>query len=111
MATPKGYVCIVLHSHLPYVIGHGTWPFGSDWLCEAVSETYLPLLRTIEGLLSRGVLAKLSIGITPVLAEQLSDPRLPKLFSDYLGHKRKAAKDDQIAFFREDFTHRNLLAI
>ena len=111
MATPKGYVCIVLHSHLPYVLGHGTWPFGSDWLCEAVSETYLPLLRTIEGLLARGVFAKLSIGITPVLAEQLADPRLPHFFTEYLTHKRKSAKDDQVAFFREGHTHRNLLAI
>jgi 1,4-alpha-glucan branching enzyme len=111
MATPKGYVCIVLHSHLPYVLGHGTWPFGSDWLCEAVSETYLPMLRTIEGLLAKGIYAKLSIGLTPVLTEQLADPRLPELFETYLQHKVKAAKDDQIAFLQEGFSHRNLLAI
>lgn len=111
MATPKGYVCIVLHSHLPYVLGHGTWPFGSDWLCEAVSETYLPLLRTIEGLLAKGIFAKLSIGITPVLAEQLSDPRLSELFGEYLKHKQKSAQGDQISFFKEGFSHRNLLAI
>src|SRR5436190_21806204 len=101
MAMPRGYVCIVLHSHLPYVLGHGTWPFGSDWLCEAVSETYLPLLRTIEGLLARGVYAKLTIGITPVLAEQLADERLPTLFAAYLKHKRESARGDQVAFWED----------
>lgn len=111
MATPRGYVCIVLHSHLPYVLGHGTWPFGSDWLCEAVSETYLPLLRTIEGLLARGVYAKLTIGITPVLAEQLSDARLPTLFAEYLTHKRESARGDQVAFWEDGYLHRNRLAI
>ncbi len=25
-----------LHSHLPYVLNHGAWPHGSDWLSEAV---------------------------------------------------------------------------
>jgi len=43
---PEGYVVLVLHAHLPYVLSHGKWPHGSDWLCEAASETYIPLLNT-----------------------------------------------------------------
>ena len=35
-----------LHSHLPYVLNHGRWPHGSDWICEAAADTYLPLLET-----------------------------------------------------------------
>ena len=44
---PEGYVVLVLHSHLPYVLSHGKWPYGSDWLCEAASETYIPLLNLV----------------------------------------------------------------
>ena len=39
-----------LHSHLPYVLNHGRWPHGSDWLCEAALDTYLPLLEVLRGL-------------------------------------------------------------
>ncbi len=36
---------LTLHSHLPYVLNHGRWPHGSDWICEAALDTYLPLLE------------------------------------------------------------------
>src|SRR5207244_11080857 len=36
---------LVLHTHLPMVLNHGRWPHGSDWLCEAAFECYLPLLE------------------------------------------------------------------
>ena len=36
---------LTLHSHLPYVLNHGRWPHGSDWICEAAVDTYLPLLE------------------------------------------------------------------
>ncbi len=38
-----GSFCLVLHGHLPYVLRHGTWPHGEDWLYEAAAETYLQL--------------------------------------------------------------------
>ena len=41
---------LALHSHLPYVLNHGRWPHGSDWICEADIETYLPLLETLHAL-------------------------------------------------------------
>ena len=43
-----------LHSHLPWVLHHGRWPHGSDWLCEAALETYLPLLDTFRQLEREG---------------------------------------------------------
>ena len=39
---------LTLHSHLPYVLNHGRWPHGSDWLCEATLDTYLPLLEALK---------------------------------------------------------------
>ena len=47
MQTPDGFLAIVLHAHLPYVVNHGTWPHGMEWLHEAAAETYLPLLRVL----------------------------------------------------------------
>jgi 1,4-alpha-glucan branching enzyme len=63
-----------LHSHLPYMLNHGRWPHGSDWLCEAALDTYLPLLETLQGLETAAVPAPVTIGFTPVLANQLVSP-------------------------------------
>ena len=63
-----------LHSHLPYVLHHGRWPHGSDWICEAALDTYLPLLEVLRGLASDDVAAPVTIGFTPILANQLTSP-------------------------------------
>src|SRR5207245_9969257 len=65
---------LALHSHLPYVLNHGRWPHGSDWLCEAALDTYLPLLERLEELSAEGTAAPLTIGFTPVLGDQLASP-------------------------------------
>ena len=43
-----GRLAVVLHSHLPYVEGFGTWPFGEEWLWEAIATSYLPLLDVLQ---------------------------------------------------------------
>jgi len=63
-----------LHIHLPYVLHHGRWPHGSDWICEAALDTYLPLLETLRGLAADAVPSPVTIGFTPVLANQLTSP-------------------------------------
>ncbi len=55
---------MVLHSHMPYVEGFGTWPFGEEWLWEAVATVYLPLLDVLHG-------QPVTLGLTPVLCDQL----------------------------------------
>ncbi len=75
--APVDFV-FTLHSHLPYVLNHGRWPHGSDWLCEAAVDTYLPLLEVLQELAAESVPAPLTIGITPVLANQLADPEFAK---------------------------------
>lgn len=67
-----------LHSHLPYVLNHGRWPHGSDWLCEAAIDTYLPLLEALHRLADESVPAPVTIGITPVLANQLASGEFVK---------------------------------
>jgi 1,4-alpha-glucan branching enzyme len=59
-----GALALLLHSHMPYVEGFGTWPFGEEWLWEAVASVYLPLLEAIDG-------APVTVGLTPVLCDQL----------------------------------------
>ena len=36
MSAP-GRLSVVLHTHMPYVEGFGTWPFGEEWLWEAIA--------------------------------------------------------------------------
>ncbi|MBI3300753.1 MAG: hypothetical protein HYZ72_01545 [Deltaproteobacteria bacterium] len=71
-STTVGSFALVLHAHQPFVLGHDRWPHGSDWLCEAVVESYLPLLRILRDLVERGVSPRLTLSFSPVLCEQLA---------------------------------------
>lgn len=104
--SPPGALCIVLHSHLPYVLGHGHWPHGTDWLHEAAAETYIPLLQACDRLIADGLSPNLTIGITPVLGEMLSHETFSEVFVAYLKQKAAAADQDAGEFAttgQEDF--------
>jgi 1,4-alpha-glucan branching enzyme len=60
----RGELAIVLHSHMPYVEGFGTWPFGEEWLWDALAGVYLPMLDALRE-------APVTVGLTPVLCDQL----------------------------------------
>ena len=72
----------------------GMWPFGEECLYECMEETYVPLLNMISELYDEGIKAKLTVGITPILAEQLSDAHLQQGFIDYLDSRIKAVSED-----------------
>ena len=93
-----GNFVLVLHTHLPWVLNHGKWPHGADWLTEAVAECYVPLLNVFNDLVNEGILPKVSIDISPVLCEQLAHPGFPAVFNDYCDEKIKAAEQDEINF-------------
>ena len=78
---------LALHSHLPYVLNHGRWPHGSDWLCEAAVDTYLPLLERLEELSAEGTAAPLTIGFTPVLANQLASPTFARELETFFAQR------------------------
>ena len=65
---------LILHAHLPYVLRHGRWPHGTDWLMEAAIDSYLPLIDRLRRLGDEGIDAPMTISVTPVLAEQITDP-------------------------------------
>jgi len=106
----KGYFTFVLHSHLPYVIAHGKWPHGLDWLNEATAETYIPLLDALNKLVDEGIKPKIIIGLTPVLTEQLADKSFKEEFKVYLAQKIEAAQIDEKEFVKEKQEHMILLA-
>jgi 1,4-alpha-glucan branching enzyme len=69
-----GAFCLVLHSHLPWLPGHGVWPLGEEWLHQAWVESYLPLVAELDALAAEGQRDVLTLGVTPVLAAQLDHP-------------------------------------
>ncbi len=70
-----GDLALVLHSHMPYVEGFGTYPFGEEWLFDAVIRSYLPVLE---------VARDLTMTVTPVLADQLEDAGAKQRLRDFL---------------------------
>ncbi len=98
--APIGSFTFVLHAHLPYVIAHGRWPHGMDWLNEAAAETYVPLARVLDRLLAEGRKPRLTLGLTPILSEMLADETFKSEFEAYLDRKIEAAQADQREFGR-----------
>ncbi|HEX6940110.1 MAG TPA: 1,4-alpha-glucan branching protein domain-containing protein [Longimicrobiales bacterium] len=105
-----GAFTIVLHSHLPYVLAHGRWPHGTEWLSEAAAESYLPLIRGIERLLDRGLRLGITLGITPILAEQLASDAFKEELDGWLEERIESARHDAEVFDWEGHQHRASLA-
>jgi 1,4-alpha-glucan branching enzyme len=103
-----GAFTFVLHSHLPYARLAGRWPHGEEWIHEAATETYLPLLKTLLELKAEGVPFHLTLGITPTLAEQLADSLVLDNLNRYLDLKIAAAERDVLTF--ADNEHMRFLA-
>ena len=82
-----GDLAIVLHSHMPYVEGFGTYPFGEEWLFDAVIRSYLPVLD---------VARDVTLTITPVLADQLEDRGVAQRLREFLLAYRIAAAEADI---------------
>jgi 1,4-alpha-glucan branching enzyme len=83
-----GDLAIVLHSHMPYVEGFGTYPFGEEWLFDAVIRSYLPVLE---------VARDLTMTVTPVLADQLEDAGTRERLRRFLVDWRIGAAEADLA--------------
>lgn len=81
-----GDLAIVLHSHMPYVEGYGTYPFGEEWLFDAFGRSHLPVLEVAQ---------RLTMTVTPVLADQLEADGVGERMLRFLRrHRVDAAKRD-----------------
>jgi 1,4-alpha-glucan branching enzyme len=83
-----GDLAIVLHSHMPYVEGFGTYPFGEEWLFEAFARSHLPVLEVAE---------RLTMTVTPVLADQLEADGVGERMLAFLRRHRVDAADRDAA--------------
>ncbi|HEY5494376.1 MAG TPA: 1,4-alpha-glucan branching protein domain-containing protein [Candidatus Anoxymicrobiaceae bacterium] len=106
----RGYFTLVLHTHMPYVRKNGVWPVGEDWLYQAMSETYLPLLGALAQLEGEGVGPCLAVTLTPVLCEQLADPYIQERFAAHLKTMREHTRKDMDDFSYFDDPARKALA-
>ncbi|MFC0433089.1 glycoside hydrolase family 57 protein [Kutzneria buriramensis] len=84
--TEEGTFCLVVHSHLPWLAHHGSWPVGEEWLHQAWAHSYLPVVELLERYAAQGKRDVLTLGVTPVLAAQLDDPYCLRAFHDWLGN-------------------------
>ena len=89
----KGYLALVLHTHLPFV-RHPEYPefLEEDWFFQAITETYVPLIDTFEGLLRDKIPFRLTVSLSPTLLSMLSDPLLQSRYMGFLGRAQKLAE-------------------
>jgi 1,4-alpha-glucan branching enzyme len=73
----KGYLAIVLHAHLPFV-RHPEHDYflEENWLYEAITETYIPLIDVFNGLIRDNVDFRVTMTLSPSLVAMLADPLL-----------------------------------
>ncbi len=80
-----GYVALVLHAHLPFVRHpESDYVLEEEWLYEAITETYIPLLKVFEGLKRDGIDFKITMSMTPPLVSMLRDPLLQERYNAHL---------------------------
>ncbi|HEX9754763.1 MAG TPA: 1,4-alpha-glucan branching protein domain-containing protein [Gemmatimonadales bacterium] len=102
---------LALHSHLPWVLHHGRWPHGSDWLCEAAVDTYLPLIAALKALEHREIPSPVTLGVTPILANQLAHPAFVAELEVFLAQRIEACDEAVTSFERSGETHLRPLAL
>src|ERR1051325_11510430 len=80
-----GNFALILHAHLPFVRHPEHEHFlEEEWLFEAVTETYIPLLQMMQRLTNDGVPFKLTMSITPTLCAMLQDQLLSERYVRHL---------------------------
>jgi 1,4-alpha-glucan branching enzyme len=81
----KGYLCLVLHGHLPFVRHPEYEDFlEEDWLFEAITETYIPLILVFEKLVEEKVDFRLTITLSPTLISMLTDQLLQERYLKHI---------------------------
>lgn len=92
---PVGYFSLILHAHLPFV-RHPEYPefLEEDWLYEAITEVYLPLIFIFQNLHEEGIKARLAINVSPPLCEMLADPLLQDRYTRHLENLFELAKKE-----------------
>ncbi len=93
---PTGYFSLILHAHLPFV-RHPEYPefLEEDWLYEAITEVYLPLIFIFQSLYESGAGPRLAINVSPPLCEMLSDALLQTRYTRHLENLIELARKEE----------------
>ena len=105
-----GSFALVLHSHIPYCRKSGVWPFGEEWVFEAMAETYIPIIDMLSATEDNGFEPRIAVSLSPVLAEQLADCYMKSRFLEYAEMRKKAAVHDAERYESEHDDRLALLA-
>ena len=90
-----GYLALMLHAHLPFVRHPETsYMMEENWLFEAITETYLPLLSILDQCLYDEIPLRLTISLTPTVCSMLSDDLLKERYLNYLGRLEELAEKE-----------------
>jgi predicted glycosyl hydrolase (DUF1957 family) len=85
MKQVNGYVSFVLHAHLPFVHHPESEDYLEEqWLFEANSETYIPLLINFKKLEEEKVDFRITMSMTPPLLSMLDNKLLQERYIKYL---------------------------
>src|SRR6188472_1828433 len=91
-----GHLALILHAHLPFVRHPEHEHFlEEDWFFEAVTETYIPLLRMVQRLVDDNVPFKLTMSLTPTLCAMLQDELLRERYVRHLDNLIDLAAREQ----------------
>ena len=108
-----GHLALILHAHLPYVRHPEHEHFiEEEWLFEAITETYVPLLQMMQRLIVDDVQFKLTMSITPTLSAMLRDRLLCERYVEHLElsidfakrERRRVRKHAQLRELAEFYT-------
>jgi len=89
------YLALILHAHLPYVRHPEFEEFlEEDWLYEAITETYLPLLDALHRLADDAVPFVVTISLTPPLCHMLRDALLQERYTRHLERTLSLARNE-----------------
>lgn len=81
----RGYLSLVLHAHLPYIRHPEKENYLEEkWFFEALTETYIPLIRIFDGLLDDGVDFRVTVSLSPPLISMMADDLLRKRYLMHL---------------------------
>ncbi len=100
---PIGYFSLILHAHLPFV-RHPEYPtfLEEDWLYEAITEVYLPLIFIFQSQHESGVHPRLAINVSPPLCEMLTDELLQTRYTAHLERLIELAQKELVRAESED---------
>jgi 1,4-alpha-glucan branching enzyme len=93
----KGYLSIILHTHLPYVRHEeDAHALEQRWLFEAITESYIPLLNVLDQLRSEQVRVRLTMSLTPPLIDLLCDPLVQQRYLNHLNRSIELAEKEVV---------------